>query len=611
MVELSLARDFPPADEAAWKALVAEALKGAPFASLLSSTYDGIPIEPLYSRAKDEQIIPARAPGQPWQVMQRIDLPAAEAANAQILDDLNNGASGITLVFPGSLSDYGYALPPTEEAVASALQGIHLDAAIDIELEFGPPSRQAASIVAAHVRARGVQPSVNKLRFGFDPLGAMAVRGAAPMPWDKLAPLVTGLIGDLLSQGFTGPFSVADGRPVHAASGSEAQELAFVLANALAYLRALEDHGIELETARRLIFFRLSADQDQFLTIAKFRALRKLWARIEEACGLTPQSTFVAAETAWRMMTKRDPHGNIVRGTIAALAAAVGGADAVTVLPFNAALGLPDPFARRIARNTQTILIEEANIHRVADPAAGSGAIEALTEALCALAWTLFQEIERAGGTAKALETGLIQLAVAKVRAEREANVARRKESVVGTSDFPDLAEAPVVVLGSAAPAPGQPPASPRLEPLPRVRLAEPFERLRDRSDAYLSRHGSRPRVFLACLGRASDFNARVSFAKSLFESGGIEAVEDSGDNVVKRFKDSGAKLACLCSSDKVYAREATQAAEALIQAGASCVYLAGKPGTDHAALEKAGISTFLHQGCDTLQILKAAYDEI
>jgi methylmalonyl-CoA mutase len=610
MVELSLARDFPPVDEAAWKALVEEALKGAPFASLGSSTYDGIPIEPLYSRAKYEQIIPARAPGQPWQVMQRVDLPSAEAANTQILDDLNNGASGITLVFPGSLSDYGYALPPTEEAVTCALQGIHLDAAIDIELEFGPPSRQAASIVAAHVRARGVQPSVNKLRFGFDPLGAMAVRGAAPRPWDKLAPVVTGLIGDLLSQGFTGPFSVADGRPVHAAGGSEAQELAFVLANALAYLRALEDHGIELETARGLIFFRLAADQDQFLTIAKFRAVRKLWARIEEACGLASRPAFVTAETAWRMMTKRDPHGNIVRGTIAALAAAVGGADSVTVLPFTAALGLPDAFARRIARNTQTILIEEANIHRVADPAAGSGAIEALTDRLCAAAWTLFQEIERGGGTAKALESGLIQRAVAKVRAERETNVARRKDSLVGTSDFPDLTEAPVVVLGGDQRSRDDA-GTPSLEPLQRIRLAEPFEQLRDQSDTYLAKHGERPRVFLACLGRASDFNARASFAKSLFESGGIEAVQGSGDNLMKRFKESGAKLACLCSSDKVYAREATQAAEALIQAGASRVYLAGKPGTDRAALEKAGIRTFLHQGCDTLQILNAAYDEI
>jgi methylmalonyl-CoA mutase len=369
----------------------------------------------------------------------------------------------------------------------------------------------------------------------------------------------------------------------------------------------MEAASIALDDARRFIYFRLAADQDQLLTTAKFRALRKLWARIEEASQLNSRPAFVAGETAWRMMTRRDPHGNIVRGTIAALAAAVGGADAITVLPFSAALGMPDAFARRIARNTQTILIEEANIHRVADPAAGSGAIEALTDQLCARAWALFQDIEREGGAAETLKTGSIQRAVARVRAEREANVARRTDSLVGTSDFPDLAEAPVVVLE----APSAEPPSESAEALPRIRLAEPFEQLRDRSDAYLAAHGERPKVFLACLGRASDFNARASFAKSLFEAGGIEAIEGKGDKLAEQFKKSGAKLACLCSSDRVYANLAAATAAALTQAGASRVYLAGKPGADRAALENAGVSTFLHQGCDTLSILNAACDEI
>jgi methylmalonyl-CoA mutase len=296
-----------------------------------------------------------------------------------------------------------------------------------------------------------------------------------------------------------------------------------------------------------------------------------------------------------------------VRGTIAALGAALGGADAVTVLPFSAALGLPAAFARRIARNTQTILIEEANIHRVGDPAAGSGAIEALTDALCEVAWSLFKDIEREGGLDQALESGSLQSAVAKVRAAREANVASRTESVIGSSDFPDLAEDEVAVLAP----PRLSAVSVRKKVLTPMRLAEPFERLRDRSDAHLAQHGTRPKVFLACLGRAADFNARASFAKSLFESGGIEAVEGKGENLAKRFKESGAKLACLCSSDKIYEREAEDVAKALVQAGAVRVYLAGKPGSSRSALAKAGVSTFLHQGCDTLEILTASYDEI
>ncbi len=563
-------------------------------------------IEPLYKRAQDASRIEGRPAGLPWAVMQRIDLADPKAANAQILDDLMNGASGETLVFQGAIGDYGYALPATGAAISAALDNIYLDAGVAIDLDLSMQSKDAAGLLATLVKARGLGPKDCTIRFGFGPLGGIALNGQSPLPWKDIAPIFAGLVSDLAGQGFAGPFAVADGRVIHAAGGSEAQELAFALATAVAYLRALEQSGVALDEARRFIYFRLAADQDQFLTIAKFRAIRKLWARIEQACGLKPLPVFVSGETAWRMMTKRDPHGNIVRGTIAALGAAVGGADAVTVLPFSAALGVPDAFARRIARNTQTILIEEANIHRVADPAAGSGAIEALTDALCQTAWWFFQKIETAGGAAEALQTGLIQRVVARVRAEREANVARRKDTLVGTSDFPDLAEDKVAVLAQSRLAS----LSTNDAALAPIRLAEPFERLRDRSDAHLAKHGARPKVFLACLGRAADFNARASFAKSLFESGGIEAVQANGDNLAKRFKESGAKLACLCSSDKVYEREAETIAKALVQSGASRVYVAGKP-ANKAALEQVGISTFLHQGCDTLQILNAAYDEI
>ena len=514
MVELSLARGFPPADEAAWKALVEEALKGAPFAGLRSTSYDGIVIEPLYQRAQNATRVEGRPAGQPWAVMQRIDLADPKAANAQILDDLMNGASGETLVFQGAIGDYGYALPATGAAISAALDNIYLDAGVAIDLDLSMQSKDAAGLLATLVKARGLGPKDCTIRFGFGPLGGIALNGHSPLPWKDIAPIFAGLVSDLAGQGFAGPFAVADGRVIHAAGGSEAQELAFALASAVAYLRALEQSGIALDDARRFIYFRLAADQDQFLTIAKFRAVRKLWARVEEACGLKPLPVFVAAETAWRMMTKRDPHGNIVRGTIAAFAAAVGGADAVTVLPFSAALGVPDAFARRIARNTQTILIEEANIHRVADPAAGSGAIEALTDALCETAWWFLQRIETAGGVAEALQAGLIQRVVARVRAEREANVARRKDTLVGSSDFPDLGEDKVAVLAQSRLAA----LSTNAAALGPIRLAEPFERLRDRSDSYLAQHGARPKVFLACLGRAADFNARASFAKSLFE---------------------------------------------------------------------------------------------
>ena len=155
---------------------------------------------------------------------------------------------------------------------------------------------------------------------------------------------------------------------MHDAGGTEAQELAFALAAAVAYLRAFEAGGIALDAARRMIAFRLTADADQFLTIAKFRALRRLWQRVEESCGLAPAPAFIEAETAWRTMTRDDAYVNILRATIAVFSAGVGGADAITVLPFTAARGLPDRFARRVARNTQLVLLDEAGIAHVADP---------------------------------------------------------------------------------------------------------------------------------------------------------------------------------------------------------------------------------------------------
>ena len=259
------------------------------------------------------------------------------------------------------------------------------------------------------------------------------------------------------------------------------------------------------------------------------------------------------------MLTQRDPYVNMLRATMATFSAGLGGANAITVLPHTLALGLPDAFARRVARNTQLVLLEESNLAKVSDPAAGSGGIETLTQQLCEAAWALFQEIEKAGGVFAALEQNLIQRKVAATRAAREANIAKRKEVLTGASEFPNLHEADVAVLDAkpVALAPyGE--AKIKFDALPPMRLAAPFEALRDNSDAMLKSTGARPKIFLANLGTPADFTARATFAKSFFETGGIEAVDTEGfadpAALAAAFKASGAALACLCSSDKVYA---------------------------------------------------------
>ena len=612
--DVAFAAEFPAATREQWLRLVEGVLKGAPFDKrLVARTYDGVAIQPLYARAPTAQPVAARAPGRAWTVMQRVDHPDPAAANEQALHDLENGATGLTIICKGSVNANGYGLDSSIETLERILDGVYLDAGVVIDFNVAAETRDAVKNFAALIKRRGMAPGTVEMHASLNPLGHLAATGEGD--WNTIAPAFATQIGELATHGFRGPFAAADGRVIHDAGGSEAQELAFALASAVAYLRALEASGVALDAARRMFYFRLAADADQFLTIAKFRAIRKLWARVEQACGLAPAPAHVAAETAWRMMTRRDPYVNILRSTIAVFAAGLGGADAIAVLPFTAAIGLPDRFARRVARNTQLVLLEESHLAKVSDPTAGSGGIEDLTQQLCGAAWSLFRDIEKAGGVAAALEQGLIQSKVGATRAEREKNIARRRDALTGTSEFPNIHEAAVHVLAVAPhldPSPASGEKRTAFAALPRIRLAEPFEKLRDASDRALAASGARPTVFLANLGRLSDFTARTLFARNFFEAGGIEAVTNDGfasrDDMIAAFRASGAKLVCLCSSDKVYAAEAVDAAQALTSAGAAPVYLAGRPGELEAALKSAGVQDFIYVGCDVVAALTQAH---
>ena len=612
--ELSLAADFPPVTETEWRKLVEAALKGADFDKrLVSRTYDGLRIEPLYPRAAGAKPVSGRKPGAAWSVMQRVDHPDPAAANAQALEDLENGATGLTLVMAGSTNANGYGLDPSPETLARVLEGVKLDAGIRIDFDQGPASLSVARHFAELVRAQNLRADAVDVAAGVDPIAAFALSGHSKLSWNELSTDFVAATRELGERGFRRSFAAGDGRTIHNAGGSEAQELSFTIASAVEYLRAFEKDGVSPDIARDMIYFRLCADADEFLTIAKFRALRRLWARVEETCKLTPKPPYVAAETAWRMMTKRDPYVNMLRTTIAITAAGLGGADSISALPHTVALGLPDAFARRVARNAQLILLEESHLAKVADPAAGSGAIEDLTNKLCTASWNKFQEIESHGGVWTALEKGFIQSSVATVRSERQQAAARRRDAITGTSDYPNLGEDMAVTLDVAKIIPNKKTAPAiTVQALPRTRLAEPFERLRDSSDRILERTGARPKVFLANLGKVSDFTARTTYAKNFYEAGGIEAVTSDGFNrrtdIITAFKRSGARLTCLCSSDKVYANEAAETAKALTDVGA-IVQLAGRPGENETKWRQAGIKAFIYVGCDTLATLQATHD--
>jgi methylmalonyl-CoA mutase len=603
-----------------WRGIVEKALKGRAFDdALVSRSADGLLIEPLYPAAPEEPA-PPLSRHRPWRLAQRIDHPDPREASRLALEDLEGGAREMVLVLSGSPTARGFGVDAsTVEALELALSGIKLDL-IGLRLETAPfDGRAVAQNMLELIARRGDRATSLSIDFGLDPVSDMARCGGLPLAWPDVAERFTATAKMLGAKGFTRRLARIDGRAAHEAGASEAQELAFALATGVAYLRALESHGWSLDRARAALGFLLVADADEFLTIAKFRAMRRLWARVEEACGCVPEPIELSAETAWRMTTRRDPHGNMLRATLAAFSAGIAGADAIGVLPFTAALGLPDAFARRAARNLQHVLIEESHLWHVADPASGSGAFEALTQALARKAWELFQEIEREGGIVESLMGGKLQARIAKVGEIREAQIGRRRAPITGVSEFALLSEAPVGVLAPAPENAGEArssyPLQERFEALAPRRLAEAFESLRDRSDAHLARKGRRASVFLANLGGAATFATRRQFAKGLFEAGGFEALENEEPSTLSRivdlFRASGATLACLCSSDDTYARLGVETARALKAAGAAKLAVAGKPHDLAPAFAGEPIDLFVFAGCEAVDILKGLYDDL
>ncbi|TMQ90875.1 methylmalonyl-CoA mutase [Actinomadura soli] len=623
--EIELAAAFSPAGRDRWREMVKGVLRRSGAAAedtplgeiedlLTRESYDGVPIAPLYTREDAPPGRPGLAPyvrevrpdGEGiagWDVRQLHAHPDPAVTREAILADLENGATSIWL----RLGDGG--LPVS--ALGEALRGVLLDLA-PVALDAGTETAGAADAFLALVAERGNAADASGT-LGADPLG-QAARIGTPGSLDGAAALAVRCVREFPKLRAV----VADGTPYHDAGGSDAEELGAAVAAGVAYLRALTEAGLSVDEAFGQIEFRLAVNADQFASIAKLRAARRLWARVAEVGGAADgTSARIHAVTSSAMMTRRDPWVNMLRTTLAAFAAGTGGADAVTVQPFDArlglpsssphpppfkrraSLGLPDGFARRIARNTQTLLLEESSLARVVDPAGGSWYAESLTEGLAHAAWAWFTEIEKAGGLAAALESGLVADRIAATWARRREDIARRKAPLTGVSEFPNLAETLPEREGAPERASAYSHFTSRAQ-LPVVTYAQDFEALRDRSDAHAEATGARPRVFLATLGPIAVHTARASFAANLFQAGGIETVSGPPEE----FESSGTTLACLCSSDAVYEDQAAEAARDLRDAGAVKIWLAGK-GTYE------GVDAGVYAGCDAIEVLETALRDL
>lgn len=639
--------EFPSPTYDEWQQAAVASLKGRPFEKLVAPTYEGIFIQPLYRREDTAEIDAARTiPGappylrgasaasylaRPWAIAQELALGSPEAFNRAARFDLERGQTTVNLLLDGptragkdpddaqagEVGRGGVSLATVED-VAAALEGID-PAATPITVRAGTVALPLLALLVAHARRSGHSDAALHGCLENDPLGVLAHEGRLPLSlaraFDEMAQIT--LWADQRAPGLA--TAAVHTYPYHNAGANAVQEVAFALATGVAYLRALSRRGIAIDAAARHLRFDFAVGGSFFMEVAKLRAARQLWAQVVAAFGggEDAQRMRQHGRTARRNKTTIDPYTNLLRVTTEALAAAVGGVESLHVAPFDEPARPPDEFARRIARNVQVILQEEAHLTQVIDPAGGSYAVEALTDRLAREAWALFQEVERRGGMTEALKDGFAQAQIAEVARKRADNLARRRDVLVGANQFANPREgapagdetdyealcqrraaqltgyrsgddgmaraaaverlaqtmtaAPesLVEAAIAAAAAGatlgemtrvlrdHDGARPVIAPVPLMRAAEPFEALRRTAAGYAGKHGQPPRVFLANMGPPRQHRARADFAQGFFETGGFQVIDNGGyptpEDAAAAAVASAAPAVVICSSDETY----------------------------------------------------------
>ena len=613
--DLVLAAEFPAASRQQWQRLVAKVLRvdgdvDSPERQLATVTADGIEIEPLYV-ADGGRPVPGY-PGQSpfvrgrrpagnrsgWDVRQRHEQPDPATAREQIMEDLEGGVSSLWL----GLGDGRIPV----DALPDVLAETYLDLA-PIVLDAGERFAEAADAYLDVAARRGVPAGALAGCLGADPLGVLARTGIDPDPGADAGLSAAAELARRCADGFPGVRAiVVDALPYHEAGGSDAEEIGCALAAGLEYLRAMRAAGLPADAAFWQLEFRYAATADQFATIAKLRAARRVWARVAQQCGVTSEAggQWQHAVSSWSMLTRRDPWNNILRATLACFAAGVGGADAITVAPFDAAIGQPDRLARRVARNVHALLVEESHVARVIDPAGGSWYVEDLTEQLAAKAWARFQEIERSGGLRAALAAGLIAGRLAATRDQRRDALARRRDAITGVSEFPLIGE--TLLSRPAAARPAAAPAG-----LPRIRWSQWHEELRDRADVHAAATGSPPTITLAPLDTSRATNAQVDRVRALLAPAGITTVDGPAAGPASVPASVPGSVAIVCGGPDATADEVRAAVDTARAQGASTVVVAAGdpqapvPGAAERIIDDMDVLAFCGRMLDALGVAR------
>lgn len=668
-----LAEGFPARDEGDWRETAEASTRGG-LGRLRTRTEEGLELEPIYF--EDPEALEDERPGV-WPFT-RGDVPALpfgwgirqafvdadlDRTNGEILRDLERGVTEVLLVLDAATAR---GRDPDQAPESAGVGGLPLASVDDLDLVLAGVMEDLAPIaldggVAGIAQAvlliglwqrRARDPKSIRGSLGVSPLSAAARFGEFPGGAEQALQDLAHLARWCSAEYPKVHVARADEGPFHEGGASDAEGLGLVLSEVLAILRAFEAAGHDLSVGLGQVELSLRLGSDVFAGVTKLRAMRLLVSRLAEILDLERQARpFLTARQGLRGLTRDDPWVNLLRSTASTFAAAVGGARSLTLEPFDFAWGLPDPLGRRMARNTQLILQEESHLAQVADPAGGSWYVEQRTEALAAEAWSVFTAIEGQGGLAAALLSGSVSERLAVTRSQREAQVATRKQSFTGVSEFPEPTEKPLsrrappeavankardrlelcrarsgaislgedrvrsaleaarsgATLGALHAALYADLPTATLSALPSSRSAEVFEALRDRAGTHA------PAGYLANVGPVARHTARAGFVANLLGVAGFRVVHGPATTdpaqSARGFRESGARFAFVCGADADYATSAEPFVRALRDAGASAVYLAGKPRELEASLEAAGLTGHVAAGSDVLVILDALFD--
>lgn len=704
--ELRIREDFPVPTYEEWKAVVEQDLKGVPFEKkLLTKTYEGITLQPIYTR-KDIENLPhvENTPGyhyyvrstklsgyltRPWDIAQEIPYSLPEEFNEALTNDLKKGQTAIN-IFLDKATQNGVDADKASECevgvcglslstisdIEKALNGVDLTK-YPIYINAGVSLLAVLSLLAAYAKKHNYNLKEIRGSVEIDPISSLLYDGKLNASLDNLYDEIAAAIKWAEENAPNLRIVSASGLVYHNAGATAVQELAYTLSAAINHLDALLDRGIDINTAAKYFRFSFGIGTNYFMEIAKLRAARYLWAKIVESYGgdENAQKMLIHGRSSIFYQTVYDPYVNMLRTTTEAFSAVIGGVDSLHSSCFNESIGLPDEFARRIARNVQILLNEESNLSKIIDPAGGSYYIEKLTDEVANLTLKMVQDIDDKGGIVKFIESGELQSSINAILEERKKDLAKRKTVLVGTNQYANTKEEKLeavlpdckeikkkrseyiqkfrtsgdnskhtailqklqsivdnntdklntaieailegATLGEVASAiRSNYSESQSVTPLKIVRLAEDFEQLRNAVEDYKKKTGSAPKLYLANMGPLKQHKARADFSRGFFEVGGFDVIYPAGADTPEQAAEeavkSGAKVVVICSTDETYPELVPPFTKKVKEFDPNViVVLAGYPKEQVEAHKQSGVDEFIFLGADVYAIISNLFKKL